>query len=95
VGEKKVTLRVVGLKVVSSAVLLHGILNIFGENTAERQKALEIVDERFERQGCVEFVGILRCAQDDGKNLNSDKCNGRSSCKDEQQVLRCAQDDNF
>jgi hypothetical protein len=37
-GEKKVTLRVFRLEVASSAVLLLGILNIFGESTAERQR---------------------------------------------------------
>ena len=39
--------------------------------------------ERFERRGCVEFVGILRCAQDEGKDLNDGRCIRKKQCKDE------------
>jgi flagellar motor switch protein FliM len=35
---------------------------------SDKTKALEVIAERFERHGCGEFVGILRSAQDDGKN---------------------------
>jgi hypothetical protein len=55
--------------------------------------------ERFERQGCVEFVGDpspfgFAEGQDDGKNSNSGNRKAKGNCKNEQQVLRCAKDDN-
>jgi hypothetical protein len=53
----------------------------------EKATRVEILVERAEVLGQIETLGVLRCAQDDGKNLNSNdngycncNCNGNSNC---------------
>jgi hypothetical protein len=55
----------------------------------------------FERLGWAKFFGILRCAQDDGRNLKlqwqgqlrgQGNCSGKGNCKGkgDYRLLRCA-----
>jgi hypothetical protein len=71
-------------------------MTVFGNRNRQRQRAEKVRVERYEGFWLVEFFGILRCAQDDGKNRQR---------QEQPQVLRLrcsqnavsnfAQDDNF